>query len=181
MHRAGEECLVHNVDSLLTQLRAKYAEHGIDRDPFVIIKADAGTYGMGVMTARSVDDVRDLNRKQRTRMAASKDGLAVTDVIVQEGVYSFETVGEPPAVVEPVIYMIDHFVVGGFYRVHGERGPDENLNAPGMTFESLAFGDACNTPDPAFGPRGGRNRLYTYGVVARLALLAAARELAADG
>ena len=179
MQREGEDCLVHNVGTLLKQIRAKYAEHGIEREPFVIIKADAGTYGMGVMTARSVDDVRDLNRKQRTRMAASKEGLAVTEVIVQEGVYSFETVGEPPAVIEPVIYMIGACVVGGFYRVHTGRGPDENLNAPGMHFEPLAFGDACNTPDPAFGPRAGRNRLYTYGVVARLAALAAARELAA--
>jgi glutamate--cysteine ligase len=181
MHREGEECLVRNVGTLLAQIRAKYEEHGIAREPFVIIKADAGTYGMGVMTARSVDDVRDLNRKQRTRMAASKEGLPVTEVIVQEGVYSFETVGEPPAVVEPVVYMVDRYVVGGFYRVHTARGPDENLNAPGMHFEPLAFGEACNTPDPAFGPRAGRNRLYTYGVVARLAALAAARELAAHG
>ena len=28
--------------------------------------------------------------------------------------------------------MIDHFVVGGFYRVHASRGHDQSLNAPGM-------------------------------------------------
>ena len=79
---------------------------------------------------------------------------------------------------EPVVYMIDHFVVGGFYRVHTERGPDENLNAPGMHFEPLAFHESCNTPDREQDPDAEPNRFYTYGVIARLALLAAARELA---
>lgn len=179
--REGEECLAGNVEVLLESIRLKYREYGIDREPFVIVKADAGSYGMGVMTARSVDDVRDLNRKERKRMAASKDSQAVTQVIMQEGVYSFETVGEPPAVAEPVVYMIDQHVVGGFYRVHTGRGPDENLNAPGMHFEPLAFVEPCNTPDCAKAPDAAPNRFYAYGVVARLALLAAAREMAADG
>ena len=43
--------------------------------------------------------------------------------------------------------MIDHYVVGGFYRVHTGRGKDENLNAPGMHFEPLAFDTGCNLPD----------------------------------
>ena len=179
--REGEECLAGNVEVLLESIRLKYREYGIDREPFVIVKADAGSYGMGVMTARSVDDVRDLNRKERKRMAASKDSQAVTQVIMQEGVYSFETVGEPPAVAEPVVYMIEQHVVGGFYRVHTGRGPDENLNAPGMHFEPLAFVEPCNTPDCAQAPDAAPNRFYAYGVVARLALLAAAREMAAHG
>ena len=43
------------------------------------------------------------------------------------------------AVAEPVVYMWGERVVGGFYRVHKERGIDENLNAPGMHFEPLAL------------------------------------------
>ncbi|WP_372694320.1 glutamate--cysteine ligase [Immundisolibacter sp.] len=179
--REGEECLAGNVEVLLESIRLKYREYGIDREPFVIIKADAGSYGMGVMTARSVDDVRDLNRKERKRMAASKDSQAVRQVIMQEGVYTFETVGDPPAVAEPVVYMIDQHVVGGFYRVHTGRGADENLNAPGMHFEPLAFVEPCNTPDCGQAPDAAPNRFYAYGVVARLALLAAAREMAAHG
>ena len=179
--REGEDCLAANVEVLLESIRLKYREYGIDREPFVIVKADSGSYGMGVMTARSVDDVRDLNRKERKRMAASKDSQAVTQVIMQEGVYTFETVGEPPAVAEPVVYMIDQHVVGGFYRVHTGRGADENLNAPGMHFEPLAFVEPCNTPDCAKAPDAAPNRFYAYGVVARLALLAAAREMAAHG
>ena len=46
-------------------------------------------------------------------MAVVKKGLQVTEVMVQEGVYTFERVNE--AVAEPVIYMIDPFVVGRIY------------------------------------------------------------------
>ncbi len=176
MKREGEDCLARNTETLLQAIALKYAEYGIDRDPFVVIKADAGTYGMGVMTAHSAEDVRALNRKQRTRMAASKGGASVSRVILQEGVYTFETWNG--AVAEPVVYMIDRFVVGGFYRVHTARGANENLNAPGMHFEPLAFADCCNTPDLGQVPDAGPNRFYAYGVIARLALLAAARELA---
>jgi glutamate--cysteine ligase len=111
----------------------------------VIVKADAGTYGMGIMTVHHSDEVRELNRKQRNKMSVIKDGIAVTDVIVQEGVYTFEQIKD--SVAEPVVYMIDRYVVGGFYRVNEERGIDENLNAPGMQFVPLAFAQQHAVPD----------------------------------
>ncbi len=46
----------------------------------MIVKADAGTYGMGIMSVKDPADVRDLNRKQRNKMAVVKEGLQVTDV-----------------------------------------------------------------------------------------------------
>lgn len=177
--REGEECLIENVEQLLSEIRERYRTHGIDREPFVMIKADAGTYGMAVMSARSVDDVAQLNRKQRNKMAASKGGQSVSEVLIQEGVYTFETWGDSAAPAEPVVYMMDHYVVGGFYRVHTERGPNENLNAPGMHFQPLAFEESCITPDRHLEPDASPNRFYAYGVVGRLALVAAARELAA--
>ncbi len=173
--RTGEECLTGHVGNILDRIRTKYKEHGIDRDPFVIVKADAGTYGMGIMSVKDPSEVKDLNRKERNKMSVLKEGLAVSDVMVQEGVYTFESVNE--AVAEPVIYMIDQFVVGGFYRVHTSRGIDENLNAPGMQFVPLPFERACLMPDPAANPGSMENRFYVYGVVARLALLAAAIEI----
>ena len=89
--------------------------------------------------------------------------------------YTFESINE--AVAEPVVYMMDHYVLGGFYRVHTGRGIDENLNAPGMHFVPLAFDTACSLPDCAGRPDAAPNRFYAYGVIARLALLAAAIEL----
>ena len=171
----GKECLEANVADVLERGRAKYREHNIDREPFVIVKADAGTYGMAIMTVKTLDDVRDINRKQRTKMSHTKEGQTVTDVLVQEGVYTFETLND--AVAEPVVYMMHHFVVGGFYRVHKERGADENLNSPGMHFEPLAFAEPCSCPELNAQPDATPNRFYAYGVIARLALLAAAREI----
>jgi glutamate--cysteine ligase len=178
MKREGEDCLAYYVEVLLQEVQAKYDQYGITRRPFVVMKADAGTYGMGIMSVFSPAQVRELNRKQRTEMAATKGGRRVHKVILQEGVYTFETWGPHGAVAEPVVYLIDHYVVGGFYRVHTKRGPDENLNAPGMHFEPLAFAGHCTTPAPNMAPDAHPNRFYAYGVIARLALLAAAREQA---
>jgi len=72
---------------------------------------------------------------------------------------------------------MDRYVVGGFYRVHTGRGIDENLNAPGMHFVPLAFETSCTLPNPERAPDDTPNRFYAFGVVARLAMLAASLEL----
>jgi glutamate--cysteine ligase len=174
--KEGEDCLAANVEAVLALVSAKYKEYGIAEQPFAIVKADAGTYGMGIMTVRSPDDVRNLNRKARNKMAVIKEGQPVHEVLIQEGVHTFESVNE--AIAEPVVYMIDQFVVGGFYRVHTSRGKDENLNAPGMSFAPLAFETDCHSPDCGGAPDDPPNRFYTYGVIARLAMLAASVEIA---
>jgi glutamate--cysteine ligase len=130
---------------------------------------------MGIMTVKDASEVKNLNRKQRNKMAVVKEGMAVTEVIIQEGVPTFERVDEGTA--EPVVYMIDRYVVGGFYRVNTGRAVNENLNAPGMTFKPLAFETGCSLPDVMLGPDAPPNRFYAYGVIARLAMLAASLEL----
>ncbi|MFZ1181716.1 MAG: glutamate--cysteine ligase [Herbaspirillum sp.] len=173
---AGIDCLADNVSSLLSKIRRKYKEYGIKEQPFVIVKANAGTYGMGIMTVRDANEVKDLNHRQRNRMALGKEGLKVSDVILQEGVHSFERINE--AVAEPVVYMIDRYVIGGFYRVHADRDVNENLNAPGAHFVPLAFQQQHALPDLQARPgTTAPNRFYMYGVVARLALLAASLEM----
>lgn len=172
----GEECVATHTEALLQSIQEKYQEYGIEHPPYIVIKADAGTYGMAVMTIKHVDEIKQLNHKQRISMSTVKGGRAVSKVIIQEGVYSFETWGERQSVAEPVVYMLGRHVVGGFYRVHAGKGVDENLNSPGMNFEPLAFADACN--NPCSPPQACSNRFYAYGVIARLASLAAAKELA---
>lgn len=194
--REGEDALADAVERMLAKIQAKYDEKGITDQPFVIVKADAGTYGMGVMSVKSADEVRGLNRKNRNKMAKIKEGLEVSEVIVQEGIYTYETLNG--AVSEPVVYMMDRFVVGGFFRVHEGRGADENLNATGMSFVPLNHAipvaesdqnDECGRrvfeqwqelgvpQTKSADPDCGCNRLYVYGVMARLSLLAAAVEL----
>lgn len=180
MEKTGIEALAAEVDTLLEKIREKYRLHEIQEAPFVAVKADNGTYGMSVMMVHDGAELLQLNRKQRTRMAASKGSQKVTRVLIQEGVFSSETM-KNGAVAEPVVYMIGPYVVGGFYRVHQARGKDDNLNAPGMHFEPLAFAKACNLPCKHLKPIDSSNRFYAYGVIARLAALAAAHEIAALG
>ncbi|HWP18569.1 MAG TPA: glutamate--cysteine ligase [Burkholderiaceae bacterium] len=175
---AGLECLQSNADALLAKIRRKYKEYGIQEKPFVIVKADAGTYGMGIMTVRDAKDLAELNRKTRNKMSVIKDGQEVSEVIIQEGVPTYERIND--AVAEPVVYMIDRYVVGGFYRVHAERGVDENLNSPGASFVPLAFAESTQLPKPSAKPGASApNRFYMYGVIGRLAMLAASYELEA--
>ena len=175
---SGAECLMSNAEVLLAKIKRKYKEYGIQEKPFIIVKADAGTYGMGIMTVRDPKDLADLNRKARNKMSVIKDGQEVSEVILQEGVPTFERIND--AVAEPVVYMIDRYVVGGFYRVHAERGIDENLNAPGSSFVPLAFAESGQLPRRGAKPGvSAPNRFYMYGVIARLAMVAASYELEA--
>jgi glutamate--cysteine ligase len=177
MQQEGLECLIHNAEILFSEIQHKYAEYQIPYEPFLIVKADAGTYGMAVMTVRNIDELKTMNRKQRTRMSMTKGSQPVRRVIIQEGVYTFETVGEQNSVAEPVVYLWGECVVGGFYRVHAGRGVDESLNAPGMHFEPIAFAKPCNEPCSEVSESTCPNRFYLYGIVARLSMLAAAREI----
>ncbi|WP_353092158.1 glutamate--cysteine ligase [Methylibium sp.] len=174
----GQECVQSHADALLGKIRRKYKEYGIQEKPFVIVKADAGTYGMGIMTVRDAKDLDELNRKARNKMSVIKDGQEVSEVIIQEGVPTYERMND--AVAEPVVYMIDRYVVGGFYRVHAERGIDENLNSPGASFVPLAFAESHHLPRPGEKPGASApNRFYMYGVIGRLAMLGASYELEA--
>ncbi len=173
--REGMECLAAAVEETLSQIGEKYRQHGVEDEPFVVLKADSGTYGMGVLPVRSAAEVFALNRRQRNKMAVGKDGAAVSSVLIQEGINTVDDSGGAPA--EPVAYMIGDAVVGGFYRANKTRARHENLNSRGMSFSPLPFATACNPPADVEDAAGAR--LYVYGVIARLAALAVARESAA--
>jgi glutamate--cysteine ligase len=71
--RQGEDCLAANVDAVLGLMREKYKEYGISETPYVVVKADAGTYGMGVMTVKDASEITGLNHKQRSKMSVIKE------------------------------------------------------------------------------------------------------------
>lgn len=175
----GIDVLTSHVDALLTKVRRKYKEYGINEKPFVVVKTDNGTAGLGVMTVRDAKEIEALVRRPRASKAgAAKEGQELGDLIVQEGVLTNERVHN--GVAEPVVYMMDRYVVGGFYRVHAERKPDENLNLPGASFVPLAFSESAHLPQPGAKPGASApNRFYMYGVIGRLAMVAASYELEA--
>lgn len=168
--RQGLEALQAAADAQLTKVRRKYKEYGINEKPFVIIKSDVGSYGRSVMTVRDAKDIETLAERLPEHLGQ--------EIIVQEGVPTHERVHE--AVAEPVVYTMDRYVVGGYYRVHAHRGIDENLNAPGASYVPLAFAESPHLPRPGERPGvSAPNRFYMYGVIGRLAMLAASYELEA--
>jgi glutamate--cysteine ligase len=174
---SGVDCVKSGVDAALAKVRRKYKEYGINERPFVVVKADHGNRGNGVLTVRDAKDLDDAGAL-RQRMGLAKDGDAITEVIIQEGVPSYERIHS--AVAEPVVCMIDRYVVGGFYRIHAGRGTDENLGGPGSSYVPLAFAESSQLPRAGAKPGASPpNRFYMYGVIGRLAMLASAYELEA--
>jgi len=175
--KQGEDCLIHHASRLFELIKNKYDQYKITEEPYIMIKADSGTYGMGIMQVRNIEELTNLNRKQRTKMSKTKGGNKLDRVILQEGIYSNENMKQANQVAEPVIYAFGSNLVGGFYRLHEDKNNSENLNSPGMTFHPIPFKDACISPNSNESIFSDTNKFYIYGVIARLAILAAAKEL----
>ena len=163
-----EASLMATVDSVLAKIRKKYKEYGIKDKPFAVIKADADNVGVDLMMVKHSSELPALLRQQTE--------VKNIDLIVQEGIYSFEQINQSLA--EPVVYMIDRYVIGGYYRVHEQQAAVANGAEPHTHIVPLAFAQQHAVPDMRAKPgTAAPNRFYLYGVVARLALLAASLEL----
>ena len=173
--REGLQCVATNVEQVLSILKVKYAEYGITETPYVFIKADSGTYGMGVMTARSGEEVLAMNKKFRQKMDVIKEGHHNTEVVIQEGVPTIDRVDDLTA--EPMIYVVDQQAVGGAFRINESRDAYGNLNAPGMAFYGMCDEEESEKTDPVhIRKRVPPCNFGVYELIARLATLAAARE-----
>jgi glutamate--cysteine ligase len=160
--RKGMECVALGVERVLRQMREKYEQYGISDEPYVFVKADSGTYGMGIMTASSGEDIYAANKKTRNKMDVIKEGSHNTQVIIQEGVPTIDRVDEHFA--EPLVYLIDTTPVGMVWRVNAERSATISLNARGMEFRPVE--GKVNAPQA---------------MISKLAMLAAALEQSETG
>ncbi|MEO8278349.1 MAG: glutamate--cysteine ligase [Ideonella sp.] len=175
---AGSDLLASSADALLSKVRRKYKEYGIQEKPFVIVKAPGEAGVSAVMTVRDAKEIAELGNQMRSRLSGLHSRRSLPEVILQEGVPTYEQVNG--SVAEPVVYMIDRYVVGGFYRVHSQRGADENLDEPGADYVPLAFAESGQFARVGAKPGASApNRFYMYGVIARLAMVAASYELEA--
>lgn len=164
---ASREALALKVDAMLARLKVQYEKHGIKEAPFVFVKNNSGTYGLGVMRVGSADEIRAINYKSRKKMKAAKGGRDVEEVIIQEGVPSI--VKAEGVTAEPAIYLIGCQLLGGFLRTHAEKGPTESLNSPGAVYKRLCVSDLKVSVE-------GAPLENVYGWVAKLGLLAIGRE-----
>ena len=171
----GLDGLAQHVDALLAKIKKKYKEYGITEKPFVVVKTNhssAAGKGTGVLMLRQASELKDHKDLPHLKGLSGRS----SELIVQEGVLTKERMND--AVAEPVVYMMDRYVVGGFYRIHVNRGMDENLCSPGSRYVPLAFAEGTELPKPGMKPGASApNRFYMYGVIGRLAMLAASYEL----
>lgn len=167
--------LATKVDILLSEIRPKHKEYKIKSEPYVFVKNDAGTYGMAVMTAASGDELLHLNKKDRTRMKMGKGKKVVSEVIIQEGIPTVDRF--KGMIAEPVIYLVDNKVCGGFFRLN-EQGDDRgNLNQPGMKFTKLCFHEMLGYSNE-YGDTGHLESLaMVYKNISRIASLASGFEI----
>lgn len=169
--RTGLDCVANGIGKVLERVREKYRQYGIKDEPYVFIKAESGTYGMGIMTARSPEDILELNKKDRNKMQVIKEGARNSEVIIQEGIPTADLIDGKSA--EPMVYIIDGVPIGGMYRVNGTRDAYGNLNASGMEFTGMC--DEMEEGGKAW--KSVRDcHFRAYGIVAAIAALAAARE-----
>ncbi len=165
--------LADAASGLFKQIETKFKEHGITEKPFIFLKADAGTYGMGVMPIEDPSEIINLNRRNKNRLYKGKGGQVIDRYILQEGVATIQTVNHHAS--EVCIYQIVNNLVGGFYRLHTEKSSRDNLNSQGMDFKTIC-------PHPKENPQCGEpydaDLFFVYSILARIAAIAAKREIA---
>jgi len=166
----GLDRLAASVDEVLSQVRADYRERGIGKEPVVFVKDNSGTYGRSILTARSGQEILQLNRREKNKMNVSKGGELVDSVIVMEGIPT--DMREDDQTAEPVIYLAGYDPIGGFLRLNPNRDADGNLNSPGAHFKPLCFANLFRSPN-----RDNVILEHLYGALGRLSTLANGREM----
>ncbi len=175
------DAVAKTVDEIIAKTQKKYDEYKIDQKPYVFVKNNRGTYGMGILVIDSGAQLLELNRREKNKMSVGKNKTLIESVLVQEGVPSRLFNNQCPA--EPVIYLFGSEVVGGFFRINCDRDSIGNLNSSGMGFETFRLEplDKANDLIKAVAPNENYTldyeHYFAYSTVAKLAALAAAKEI----
>jgi len=164
--------LMEMAGDLFHRIQRKYQKHNIIEKPYIVVKADYGTYGMGVMPIENPSDILQINRKNRNRLHKGKGAQVIERYLLQEGVPTIYNIDQQAS--EVCIYQIDNKLVGGFYRSHAFKTTRDNLNSQGMVFKKMCphskkYGDC--------GVHHDMNIFDVYRILARIAGIAAHREI----
>src|SRR3989338_5162452 len=84
--KADQDKLAEAATKLFKDIAVKYKEHNIPEKPYVVLKADSGTYGMGVLPIHDPSEIVDLNRKDRNKLYKGKGAQVISRYLLQEGV-----------------------------------------------------------------------------------------------
>ena len=140
--------------------------------PYLFLKNNYGTYGLGITTVSEPEEILQWNYKTRKDLKATKGGGGVRELILQEGIPSSWFKGEDKSA-EPVIYMVGSQPAGGFLRIHEKKDHKQNLNRPGVTYKPLFLSDR-GKPDFQI-----MKAVYSW--ISRLGFLAVGSELKQSG
>lgn len=168
--------LADKASDLFKKIQAKYDAYGIQESPFIFLKSNSGTYGMGVQAIASPGDILSLNRKSRNNLSVGKGSQKIHSFILQEGVRTDQKIGEMAS--EICLYQVARTVVGGFYRVNSVKSDRDNLNSQGMGFRKICCADLdphlhakhadCLPPHP---------NIKAYKLLAQIAVVSACKEI----
>ncbi len=167
--------LVSAVEETLSKTRECYQKYSVEENPYVFVKNDAGTYGMGLIDVLQPEEILQMNRRLKNKLLSAKGGQKVDSFLVQEGIPTADFYSGLP--IEPVIYMVGFDVVGGFFRMNAERDAMTSLNTRGMEFSCLCLHKLDEPHELNFLNCAEKENLVRLSsVLARLAALAAAQE-----
>ena len=125
--------LASDVDVFLAKLAQRYAALGIDREPVAYVKNNRGTYGLGIMTVTSGQQLLNLSNRKMKKLMYGKGNSNTEDFLIQEGVPTLMQT-DAGAPVEPVVYLVDGDASSWFYRINPKKDEMGNLNSPSALF-----------------------------------------------
>lgn len=164
------------VEKVFHKIQKKYQEYQIQDSPYVFIKNDSGTYGMGLIDVSDPQELLRLNRRQRNKLSSTKGGKASQDFLIQEGIPTADFYSNLP--IEPVIYMVGWDSIGGFFRMNTERDAISSLNTRGMIFSCLCLHKVDEPHEDFYLNCAEKENLVAMAtIMARLAALAGALEM----
>ena len=162
--------LAQEIDEFLASIQNKYDELGIEDKPFVVMKNDSGTYGLGILILESGDAILNLSKRKANKLRYAKGGNDVENFLIQEGIPTTMKT-EEGAPVEPVVYLVGGEAAAWFYRINPKKSARENLNSPSAIFTSAA--EATQ--------RYGEHSQTWHALLAELSMLAMGAEAALRG
>jgi len=141
--KIGLDDLASKTDKILSLTRDKYQQYGISEHPHVFVKSDHGTFGAGIMTATSGDDILNINKKNRHTMQTINHGIVNSSLLVQEGVpTSLDIFGAA----EYAYYLIGGKAQFRILRQNSSKDKFGNLNSKGMQLTAdadMPYGIEC--------------------------------------
>jgi len=126
------EKLAKDIDELLEKIKIKYASYGIESEPVVFVKNDRGTYGLGIISVKNGDEIKNLSKRKIKRLTYGKGGTFAENFLIQEGIPTSLINGE--SVLEHVGYTIGGKETNWFLRSNNKKNKFENLNSSSSKF-----------------------------------------------